>query len=231
MAVRQIKYLTAKPLVSQAEDDFATWRKCHFVMQARASQKTFSPDPFEGSWKTCTAVVDVCPADVQWVISPCHLLPPSSSDVFPLSAHSWHQVDCPWLICCRVSLGLPGGWWVRAGRTFILGRGVLGWDSYEECEWDRMPWVSWKVGVRPLPLPLLHSSGLVEEITWLVRFDSAMPFGKMFMLPGLTHVPERWEKFSVASRRFSALLERKMISMPWLSFAYFELVQFPWFLI
>lgn len=52
--------------------------------------------------------------------------------------------------------------------------------------------MSWKVGVRPLPLPLLHSSGLVEEITWLVRFDSAMPFGKMFMLPGLTHVPERW---------------------------------------
>lgn len=68
--------------------------------------------------------------------------------------------------------------------------------------------------------------------------NSAMLFGKMFLLPGLTYGyscavtlcnPERWEKFSVAWRLSSALLGNMVISMPGLPFAYFELIQFPWF--
>lgn len=65
MTVRQVKYLTTRPLVSQAENDFPTWRKCHFVMQTSSSQKTFSLDPFEGSLKTGMVVGDTRLAGVQ----------------------------------------------------------------------------------------------------------------------------------------------------------------------
>lgn len=124
-------------------------------------------------------------------------------------------------------------YWVELS---VLGRGMV-MKSISETECSERVGREESSPHPSFPPPFLWSSLRSSSLRWLVllqrcRLERRFCFLACRMgtlLCSYSVQPRAWEKVSVAWRLSSAWLEKTVISKPGLPFAYFELIQFPWF--